>query len=130
MLRFCFNDPPGGGSSKQVETAVVRGVYTIEVLKFVSSTRQNQRGGRSKVVLVVVEVLSVGSKPPAAVGESISKGKRHDLGTAAPLPTTASSREHRRAGGPVEPSQKLVEPFESGSTQFAEKLSHASLELL
>ena len=42
---------------------------------------------------VAVEVLPVGSKSPAAVGEPISKGERHDLGTAAPLSTRASSQE-------------------------------------
>ena len=54
--------------------------YRIEVLKCFSSVRQNQRVGWSKVVLVVVEVLPVGSKPPVAVGERISKGETHDLG--------------------------------------------------
>ena len=39
------------------------------------------------MVFVAVEVLPVGSKPPAAVGERISKGERHDLSAAAPLST-------------------------------------------
>ena len=61
--------------------------YRIEVLKFVSLVRQNQRNGWSKVVFVAVEVSPVGSKPPAAVGEPISKGEGHDLGAAAPFST-------------------------------------------
>ena len=58
--------------------------YRIEVPKCVSSVRQNQRGSWWKVVFVVVEVLPARSKPPAVVGERISKGVRHDLGAAAP----------------------------------------------
>ena len=46
----------------------------VEVLNIVSSVRQNQRVEWSKVVFVTVEVSPVGSKPPAAVGERISKG--------------------------------------------------------
>ena len=65
--------------------------HRIEVLKFVSSVRQNQRVGWSKVVFVAVEVLLVESKPPAALGERISNSERHKLGAAAPLSTRASS---------------------------------------
>ena len=53
------------------------------------------------MVLVAVEVSPVGSTPPAAVVVRISKGERHDLGAAAPLPTKALSPEQGRAGGPV-----------------------------
>ena len=74
------------------------------------------------MVRVVIEALPAGSKPPVAVGERISKGERHDLDAAAPLPTRASSFEQGRAGGPVESSPKLVKLFGSGSTRFAEKL--------
>ena len=97
--------------------------YKIEVLKFVSSGRQNQRVGWSKVVFVTVEVLSLGSKPPAAVGERISKSERHGLGAAAPLSTRASSLEQGSAGGPVQSSPKLIEHIGSGSTRFEEQLS-------
>ena len=45
------------------------------------------------MVFIAVEVLPVGSKPPAAIGERISKGERHDLGAAAPLSIRASSLE-------------------------------------
>ena len=94
--------------------------YRIEVLKIVSSVRQNQRVEWSKVVLVAVKASPVGSKPPTAVGEHISKGERHDLGAAAPLPTRALSLEQGGAGGPVESPRKLVEHIGSGSTRFAE----------
>ena len=75
------------------------------------------------MILVVVEVLPAGSKPPVAVGEHISKGERHDLGASAPLPTRASSLEQERAGGPVESPLKLVEHVGSGLIRFAEQLS-------
>ena len=69
------------------------------------------------MVLVTVEVSPVGSKPPVAVGERISKGERHDLGAAVPLPTRASSLlEEGKAGGPMESPPKLVEHMGSGST--------------
>ena len=45
------------------------------------------------MVLVAVEAIPAGSKPPAAVGVLISKGERHDFGAVAPLPTRASSLE-------------------------------------
>ena len=57
---------------------------------------------------MVVKALPVGSKPPAVVGDRISKGERHDLSAAAPLPTRASSLDQGRAGGPVESPPKLV----------------------
>ena len=75
------------------------------------------------MVLVVVEALPAGNKPPVAVGERISEGERHDLGAAAPLPTRASSLEQDRAEDPMESSPKLVKRFGSGSTRFTEKLS-------
>ena len=83
----------------------------------ISSVWQNQRVEWSKVVLIAVEFSPVLSKRPVAVGERISKGERHDLGAAAPLPTRASSLlEQGRAGGPVESPPKLVEHMGSGST--------------
>ena len=48
------------------------------------------------MVLVAVEVVPVGSKPPAAVGVRISKGERHDFGASTSLPTRASSLEQGR----------------------------------
>ena len=75
------------------------------------------------MVHVAVGVLPVGSEPPAAVGERISKGERHDLGAAAPLSTRASSLKQGSAEGLVKSSPKLAELFGSGSTGFAEKLS-------
>ena len=73
--------------------------YCFEVPKFISSVGQNQRGGRSKVIIVAVEAVSAGSRPPAVVGLRIFKGERHDFGAAAPLPTRASSLEQGRVGG-------------------------------
>ena len=48
------------------------------------------------MVLVALEVLSVGSKPPAAVGVRISKGERHDFGAAPPFLTKTSSLKGER----------------------------------
>ena len=95
-----------------------------------SSVRQSQRVEWSKVVFVVVEVSPAGSKPPPAIGERISKGERHDLGAAAPLPTRVSPPEQGRAGGPVESPPKLLEHIGSGSAGSQNSYPHASLELL
>ena len=45
------------------------------------------------MIFVAVEVLPVGSTPPAAAVVRISKGGGHDLGAAAPLSTKAFSHE-------------------------------------
>ena len=74
-----------------------------------------------KVISVAVEVFPVGTKPPAAVGERISKNERHDLGAASPLSTTTPSLQGRVGGSPIIP--ELVElVFGRGSTRQAEKL--------
>ena len=73
------------------------------------------------MVLVTIEASPVGSKPPAAVDERISKGGRHDLGAAAPLSTRAFCPEQGGAGGPVQSSPKLAERIGSGKTRFAGK---------
>ena len=75
------------------------------------------------MVLVAVEAMLAGSKPPATVGVRISKDERHDLGAATPLLTRASCLKEGRARGSVESSPKLVELFGSGPTRFVEKLS-------
>ena len=72
------------------------------------------------MVLVAVVTMSSGSKPPAAVGERISKGERHDLDAAAPFSTKTSSLQERAGGSTFTP--KLVEHIGSGSTRLAEKL--------
>ena len=87
---------------------------------FVSSVRQNQIVGWSKLVLVAVELLPVGSKPPAAVGVRISKGEGHDFGVAAPFSTKTSSLQGRAGGSAFAP--KPVEHIGSGSTRFTENL--------
>ena len=64
----------------------------------------------------------MGSKPPAAVDERISKGEIHDLGAAGPFSTRTSSLQGRAEGSAFTP--KLVEVvFGPGSAQLAEKLS-------
>ena len=68
------------------------------------------------MVLVAIGTLPVGSKPPAAVGERISKDERHDLDATAPLSTRAFSPEQGSAGGSVQSSPKLVEHIGSVST--------------
>ena len=54
------------------------------------------------MVFVAVEVSPAGSKSPAAIDERIFKGKKHDLGASAPLPTRASFLQQGSAGGPVQ----------------------------
>ena len=76
-----------------------------------------------KVVFVAVVASPVGTKPPAAVGEHISKNERHDLGAAARLSTRVFFPEQGGAGGPMESSLELVEHIRSGSTRSAEQLS-------
>ena len=93
----------------------------VEVLKCFFSARQNQIIGRSKVVHVAVVVLLVESKPPAAVGEYISKGERHDLGAAAPFSTMTSPLQGRAGGSTFSPI--VVEPFGPSWILFAEKVS-------
>ena len=88
--------------------------YRIEVLEFVSSVRQNLRGSWWKGVLVAVEAMSAGSKPPAAVGERISKDERQEFGAAAPFSTKTSSLQGRARGPVFTPN--LVEHMGSGST--------------
>ena len=63
----------------------------------------------------------MGSKPPAAVSERISKDGRHNLGAAAPSSTKTSSLQGRSGGLAIMP--KLVElVFGPGSVRQAEKL--------
>ena len=61
--------------------------YVTEVLEFISPVRQDQRGSWWKVVLVAEVAFLAVSKQPAAAGEPISKGDRHDKGAAAPFST-------------------------------------------
>ena len=64
----------------------------------------------------------MGTKPPAAVGERISKDGRHDLGATSPLSTTTSSLQGRAGGSAFTP--KLVElVFGPGLIRRAEKPS-------
>ena len=125
--RFCLDfvciilRQEGAGSWFHQKLLLQYKAYRFEVLQYFSSTGRNQRVGWSKVVLVAEEAISVESKPPAAVGERISKSERHDFGATAPFSTTTSSLQGRAGGSAFTP--KLVEHIESGSTRFAEKLS-------
>ena len=58
------------------------------------------------MVLVAVEAVPAGSKPPVAVSVNISTGERHDFGAALPLSTRASSLEGRAGGSAI--MSKLV----------------------
>ena len=63
----------------------------------------------------------MGSKPPAAFDERISKDRRHDLKAASRLSTTTSPLQGRAGGSAIMP--KLVElVFGPDSTRRAEKL--------
>ena len=49
-----------------------------------------------------------GKKATAVVSVCVSTGERHGFGIVAPSSTSASSLEQGKAGGPMEPSPKLV----------------------
>ena len=69
----------------------------VVVFIFISSVGQKfRRGGGRKGVLVAVEAVLAGSKPPATVGVRISAGERHGCGASAPLSTRVSSL-HRKS---------------------------------
>ena len=80
------------------------------------------------MALGAAAVLSVGSKPPAAVDVRISEGERPDFGAAVPFSTKTSSLQGSAGGSAFTP--KLVEQVGSVWTLFAESYPHASLELL
>ena len=67
------------------------------------------------MVLIIVEAVPAGSKPPGAVGVRIPTGERHGLSAPAPLSTRTLSLQGG-AGGSVESSPKLVKLFEPSST--------------
>ena len=58
---------------------------------------------------MAVEASPVGTKPPAAVDERISKDGRHDLGDVAPSSTKMSFLQERSGGSAITP--KLIEVF-------------------
>ena len=78
------------------------------------------------MVLAAIEASPVESKPPAAVGERISKDGRHDLGAVVPLSTRTSSLQGR-AGG----SRRNWSRWSSGRNQpdWQNSYPHESLEL-
>ena len=83
--------------------------YGVGVFLQSISSVESREGGWLKVVFVAVEILPVGSKPPAAVVVRIFKDGRHDLGAAAPFSATTSSLQERAGGSAFTP--KLVEFF-------------------
>ena len=60
------------------------------------------------MVTVAIEASPVGSKPPAAVGERISKDGTHDLGAAAPFWTKPSSLQERAGNSAIMLKQREV----------------------
>ena len=81
-----------------------------------------QKGSvREQMVLITVEAVPAGSKPPTAVSVGISTGEIHSFGASAPLSTRAASLRGRLRGSTVMP--KLVELVGSAPTLFAEQLS-------
>ena len=74
------------------------------------------------MIFVAVKVSPIGSKPPAADGERISKDWKHDLGDASPFSTRTSSLQGR-AGGSAFMSKLAEFYFGPGSTRVVEQLS-------
>ena len=60
------------------------------------------------MIFIAVEVSLVGSKPPAADGERISKKRRHDLGDASAFSTRTPSLQGRAGGSAFLPKQVEV----------------------
>ena len=75
------------------------------------------------MVLIAVETVPTGIKPPVAVSVRLSTGRRHGVCSSAPLSTMASPIQRGRVEGSVESSPQLVRHIRSGSTFFAEQLS-------
>ena len=94
----------------------------IRLVRVLVSPRLQEKNSRGNMVLIAVETVPAGSKPPAAVRVRIFAGERHGFGAAAPLFTRASSFVQGRAGGPVQSSPKLVRHIGLVST-WGEELS-------
>ena len=71
------------------------------VLSLVSSPRVQEESGRENMVLITVEAVRKGSKPPAAVSVRISTGERQSFGASAPVSTRTSSLRGRAEGSLV-----------------------------
>ena len=96
----------------------------VVVLKFISLAGQKfQRGGGGKMILVAVDAVPAGSKPPAAVGVRISTVERQDFIASTPLSTRASPMNF---SGAIKRSSaimaKLIKLVGSSST-LSEELS-------
>ena len=80
------------------------------------------------MVLITVEAVLAGMRPPAAVSVRIFTRERHDFSASASLSTRASSLQGRAGGSTI--MQKLAKLVGPALTLFAEGLPHASLNLL
>ena len=87
----------------------------IRLVRFlVSSSRVEEGSGRENMVLITVEPVPAGSKPPVAIRVRISTGERQGFDAAAPLSIRASSLAQGRAGGLVRSSRKLYQTHRVG----------------
>ena len=87
------------------------------------SQRLRKRGKRGKVVLrVVVEAVSVSSKPPAGVDVRIAQSESHGFGASVPSSTRASPPHVGRAGGSAT-LPKLVELVRASTARAEAKFS-------
>ena len=91
------------------------------VLVSVFSPRLQEKSDRRKMVLIAVEAVPVGNRPPATVSLRISTGERHGFGASAPLSIRTSSLQGRAGGSAV--MLKLDELVGPASILFAEQLS-------
>ena len=85
------------------------------------SPNVQEESDRESIILIAVEAVPAGSKPPAAVGVRISTGEIHGFGASAPLSTRASPTDSSGAGGSAI-MLKLAKLVGSPST-LAEELS-------
>ena len=82
------------------------------------------------MVLIAVEAVPAGSKPPAAVGVRLFTSERHGFGAAAPLSTMASSQKGR-AGGSVESYRSWLDTLADQHRPFLQtSCPYALLDLL
>ena len=79
MISF-HNPPPVEGGELVVCPA---GAFLV------SSLRLQENSGRGKMVLIAVEAVPTGSKPPATVSVRVSTSERHGSGASAPSSTMA-----------------------------------------
>ena len=91
------------------------------VLSAVALPRVQTGSVREQIVLITVEPVPAGGRPPAAVSVGISTGERRSFGASAPLSTRAASLRESVRGLAFMP--KLVDLVGPAPTLFAEQLS-------